>query len=504
MVQSTSPGTAPEPRKVVVIGAGIAGLCTAVYARKCGYQVEVIEQHDAPGGLATSWRRGEYTFETCLHWLTGTNPKQTMHAQWREVFNIDALTFVYQDEFERIESEHGDTLSVYANIDRMEAEFLRRAPQDAGEIKHFTSALRRFAKFPLPDPTRPWFRQIPALLRILPDLPLLRHWSKLSAKEYGERFRDELLRTFFVDNDFGDLSVLALIFMFAWMSEHNAAYVIGGSQAIIRPIRARFEQLGGRLRFGAKVAKILVERDAAVGVELEGGERIAADWVISAADGHATIYDMLGGRYADATVAKTYRTLRPFSSYLQISLGIARTFPQQPGLLTRILDAPFLLDPRTTLGQLSFRFFHYDPTFAPPGKTAVTSFLPTRNVAYWTDLERNDPDRYQTEKQRVAQAVIAILERVAPGARRAVEVIDVSTPATVIRYTGNWQGSYEGWLMTPTTGFQMLRNTLPLLRQFVMAGQWILPGGGLPSGLFTARAAVRTLCRHDRVPFCVP
>ena len=58
-------------RKIVIIGGGIAGLCAGVYARKCGYDVEVLEQHDNAGGLAT---RGDYTFETCLHWLLGANP----------------------------------------------------------------------------------------------------------------------------------------------------------------------------------------------------------------------------------------------------------------------------------------------------------------------------------------------------------------------------------------------------------------------------------------------
>ncbi len=491
------------PQKIVIIGAGIAGLCTAVYARKCGYEVELVEQHDAAGGLATSWRRGDYTFETCLHWLVGAKPGGAMHAQWREVFDVDRLTFVYPEEFVRLETEHGEVLSIYSNIDRLEAELLRQAPQDAAETRHFASALRRFAKFPLPDPTAPWPQKGLALLRVLPDLPLLRAWSKLSIGEYGKRFSQKLLRAFFADDDMGRLSMLALLFTFAWMSERNAAYVIGGAQAIIRPIRARLEQLGGRLRLGAKVEKILVEHDAAVGVQLAGGETIAADWVISAADGHATIYDMLGGKYTDAVIAKTHGTLEMFPSYVQVSLGVAREFSQQAGYVTRILDTPLALDPGTELGTVALRFFHFDPTFAPPGKTAVTCFLPTRNFAFWADLQSHDQARYQAEKHRVAEAVISILDRMVPDVRRAIEVTDVSTPATVIRYTGNWKGSMEGWLMTPATGHKALRNTLPGLRQFLMVGQWVMPGGGLPSGVMTARAAVQALCKQDRIPFAV-
>ena len=72
-------------KKIVIIGGGIAGLCAAVYALKCGYQVEVLEMHDMAGGLAMSWRRGPYTFETCLHWLIGSSPHGDFHAQWQEI-----------------------------------------------------------------------------------------------------------------------------------------------------------------------------------------------------------------------------------------------------------------------------------------------------------------------------------------------------------------------------------------------------------------------------------
>jgi phytoene dehydrogenase-like protein len=162
-----------------------------------------------------------------------------------------------------------------------------------------------------------------------------------------------------------------------------------------------------------------------------------------------------------------------------------------------------MVDPDTKAEHVAFRFFHFDPTFAPLGKTAVTSILPTRNFTYWTDLRRNSPIQYYAEKNRIVETVIGILDRRIPGIRNAIEVTDISTPATVIRYTGNWHGSQEGWLFKPGEGMRMLPNSLPGLKQFMMVGQWIMPGGGLPSGPMTARPTIKSICRHDRVRFSV-
>lgn len=492
----------PASRKIVIIGGGIAGLCAAVYAQASGYQVEVLDQHSVPGGLATSWKRGDYTLETCLHWLVGSAPEGVLNAQWREVFDIDKLSFVYADEYQRVERDGGQSLSIYSNVDRMEAELLRQAPQDAEEIKAFTSAIRRLADFPMQDlMSGAWPRRAWAMLRLAPKLPLLRHWAAISAAEYGKRFKHELLRRFFIDSATAEMSVIALVLMFAWMSRRNAGYPIGGSKAIIDLIVERFRALGGSLRLMAKVEKILVENDVAVGVQLADGETIRADWVISAGDGHAAIYELLDGKYKDNAIEEFYARQKVFPSYLQVSLGVALDLTNEPGYLTRSLSAPLRIDPETALDTVVFRIFNYDPTFAPEGKTSVTCFLPTFNYAYWVELQRADHARYGTEKQRIAEAVIAILERRLPGVRQRIQTIDVSTPASVVRFTGNWKGSMEGFLPTPGAGFSRPRQTLPGLGRFLMVGQWVQRGGGLPTGLMTARAAIQSICRQERVPF---
>jgi phytoene dehydrogenase-like protein len=488
-------------KKIIVVGGGIAGLCAAVYAQKCGYQAEVLEMHDMAGGLATSWHRGHYTFETCLHWFYGSKPNGQMNRQWREVFDIDKLTFVHLNELVRLETERGESLSIYTDIDRLEAELLKRAHKDAAKIRRLARAIRSLRKFKMPDLTDSWAARMLTLLGDAPYLPLLRRLSNISGREYGKVFSDPLLRSFFGGGEMGQMSAIAMCFSLAWMSAGDADYAIGGSQAIIRLIEEKLASLGGSVRFGAKVERILVENDAAVGVQLVGGEIVAADWVISAADGHATIFDLLGGKYAGKAQQKAYDQREIFPSYLQVSLGVALDLSHQPASAIRLLDWPLYVDPDTELAQVSFRFFNFDPTFAPAGKTAVTCFLPTRNHGYWVKLEQNEPATYRAEKHRVAEAVIAILERKVPGIGQAIEVVDVSTPATVIRYTGNWKGSMEGWFLTPGAGFRPLPSTLPGLRKFMMVGQWISPGGGLPSGPLTARPAIKAICKQDGVAF---
>jgi len=58
-------------KSIAIIGAGIAGLAAGCYGRMNGYETHLFEMHARPGGLCTSWPRGRYTFDGCLHWLVG-------------------------------------------------------------------------------------------------------------------------------------------------------------------------------------------------------------------------------------------------------------------------------------------------------------------------------------------------------------------------------------------------------------------------------------------------
>jgi phytoene dehydrogenase-like protein len=143
--------------------------------------------------------------------------------------------------------------------------------------------------------------------------------------------------------------------------------------------------------------------------------------------------------------------------------------------------------------------YNFDPTLAPQGKTVMKVKIET-SYEYWKDLVK-DRERYDAEKERIAQEVIQRLDERFPGFAAQVEMIDVASPVTFERYTGNWQASYEGFLPTPQSVRIAIPNTLPGLRNFYLAGQWVRAGGGIPTGVSLGREAVMQICKKDGVKF---
>ena len=491
--------------KINIIGAGITGLCAGCYLRMNGYDTEIFELHTVPGGLCTAWKRKDYTFDTCIHWLVGSAPSDPFYKLWSELIDLKAIRFVDHEVHVRVEGRDGQCIRVYTDADRLERELLEKAPEDRAHIQDLTRAVRKFARFPTPIGKAPELMTPLDVLRMIgPMIPYLgdfRKWIRLTTRDYAARFRNSLLRTAVESVFLPEMAALFMVFTLSWMHKKSAGYPVGGSLPFARQFERRYLGLGGTVRYGARVRRILTEGEApnarAVGVELEDGTVHRSDRVLSAADGHATVFDLLGGKFLDSTVRSYYETMDPFPSYLQVSLGLARTFDDPAPSIQFPLERPLRVDPSQTVDRLGVRIHRFDPTLAPPGKTACTVLLATRDHGTWMDLRQNRPDEYRAEKERIAEAVIDALDRRFGRIKENVEVKDVSTPATVIRYTNNWKGSFEGWMLTPRTGMRSLKKTLPGLANFMMAGQWVEPGGGLPSAILSARNAAQVICRKD-------
>jgi len=481
------------PQSVIIIGGGVAGLSAGCYAQMNGFQSEIHEMHTATGGLCTAWKRNNFTFDGCLNWLVGSSPKSAMHRLWQEVGAVQGRAF-YQYEY-LIQALDGkdNRLIAYTDPDRLREHLISIAPEDARIIRRITRDIKRLSKRDMPVEL-----SIANLFRMIPFIVLFIKY-RMPAEELAARFKSKVLRELFVQA-FGwqDMCVSFALWTLAIMAAGDGGYAIGGSRPLSQAMAERYRSLGGSIYCRSKVEKILVENDRAVGIRLAGGKERRADYVISCADGHATIFDMLEGRYADNRIRGYYKRLDPFPPLVYVSLGVAGDYSKEPHSISFQLKKPFTIGP-DEIKHLAVRIWSFDPTMAPRGKSVVTVMLQT-DYDYWDGL-RKEHKRYLAEKKRIGKEVIRGIAKLYPKITAQVEVIDVATPLTFERYTGNWRGSYEGWIINRKSLGLMLPLNLPGLSNFYMAGHWVSPGGGLPSGVITARNVVRKMCRREGRPF---
>ncbi len=495
------------PDDIIVIGAGVAGLSTGCYAQMNGYQARVFEMHDKPGGLLTSWKRKGYTFDGCVHWLMGSAPASSFNVIWGELGALKDREFVHFDEFARIVNPDGKALVLHTDMDKLADHMIELAPGDAKAIRGMTRTIKRLSRFDPPiilcarERMGPW-DGLKALWAVLPFLDVFAIGRNQDWATYVQRFEDPFLRDVLTKVYPPGFPTVTVLVVMATQYARAGGYPLGGSLPLARSIEQRLLGLGGQIEYKARVTEIIVEDDRAVGVRLADGSEHRAGTIVSAADGHATIFDMLGGRYVDDTVQRYFDELPPFEPMVQVSLGLDMDLSDHPHSAAYFLDEPLLMAGQE-LGRLGFRHFSMDPGMAPPGHSVCTAVFDVD----WERWEHMGGDRaaYEAEKQRIAEQVIAALDARIPGLAAAVQVVDVATPLTTVRYTGNWKGSVEGWMFSHEVMAMMMsggmRKTLPGLDRFHMVGHWVEPGGGLPPAAKCGRDLIQNLCHRDGKKF---
>jgi phytoene dehydrogenase-like protein len=491
--------------RLVIVGAGVAGLAAGCYAARSGYCTTILEMHDLPGGLCTSWRRKGYLFDGSVAGLAGTSPEMPIYRLWQDLGVIGSCPLYDTEDFGSVLSPDGRLVTVYTDVDRLEPEFLAAFPADAAAVREFCSAVRACRRIDIPFRTEDGRAQALTALRSAPAslraLPALIKYGRVTLRQFTRKLSDPFCATVFNNLvHFGgpDMPLLTVLLPLAYADRRAAGIPLHGWLSFARAIERRFVQLGGEVRYRSPVVGLTTAGGHVTGVRLATDEVVAAERVLSAADGRFTHGVLLGE--PEREVEAIYDSRHLSDQPVQVNLGVARDWTS--GAVTYQLPGrPSVAGRRQS--RLTVHSKHYDPDAAPPGKSALTAFLESE-YGFWQALAADRPS-YEGEKRRCADLVIATVERHQPGLADAVEVVDVSTPLTRERYTGNWMGAMQA--RRPDAGIvtSLLRGSPrhdhPHLAGFFMAGQWVESWGGITTAAQSGRNAVRALCKKDGVRF---
>ena len=478
----------------IVIGAGLGGLSAAACLATGGLKTLLLERHNIPGGYATSFVRGRFEFEVALHELSGIGAPDRRGATYRYLENIGVA--------QRCEFIQAPTLyrSIYPGLDLTlpsgfrgyEQVMCHAFPDDADGILRFLNICRTFGRE----------------LANMQKLGLHNVFSPLTAVQLPIRFPSVLRyghATFWdvLRRHVSDPLARAVLSQFwgyfglpparcaftyfglglATYIKHGATYMKGRSQALSQAFVDSLEHNGGEARFHCGVDRILTEGGKVVGVVTDEGEEIRADWIVSNADPLTTCKGLIGRQNVPEAF---FRSLQPSTvapSTVNVYLGLART-PAQLGLtdheifISDDLDFERQYQQANTLEAPAAMavtcYNHVLPEISPEG----TSMVVLTALKYGQPWHGVRPEEYLDTKHRIADCMIKSAERIAPDLRKYAEVVEVSTPLTNARYSGNPGGSIYGYNNDPGRHTVWRLPHRGPLRGLYFAGAWTQPGGG--------------------------
>ena len=506
-----------EAPRVSIIGAGISGLSLGIYLQRHGFRTEIYEKHAIPGGLCTSWKKGEYMIDGCAHWILGSAPGSSFYKIFNELIDMPSVPFHNHDvrmvvELKKNRDKYGrNAFYLYTNLDQLQAYLLDLSPDDAHLIKPFIRDMRYMQRYDLPPimDKVPWFQAMIRgikMSRYLLFLPILWKWSRLTNYTFAARFKSPFLQeAFHYLYDQEEVKMLILMMPISFFDVKSCGYPLGGSYSFAKRFEEGYIQSGGKIHYKKPVREILTENNQAVGIVLRDGTPIRSDIVISSSDWKFTVSDLLHKRYLSKAMNQLLegKNLEIFYSVIQISLGISRDMKEYPHFFRFPLEEPLPCPDGNTFERMEVHLYHYDPAMAPEGKTTLVVSFYTLYREFWIDLRANDRRQYREIKAAFTEQVIQRLQtRLGSDFSACIEMKDMATPATIYRYTNNWKGSTQGWLPGKNLiASSPVKFTLPGLRNFYYASHWNQPGGGLPVAVITARDACKKICSDYKIPF---
>ncbi len=487
-------------KKIVIIGGGIGGLSAGIYALKAGYEAEIYEKNAVAGGECMGWNRKGHHIDNCIHWLTGTDEKTSLWQVWNTVGAIDKDTKFADTEKFYSTIYNGVEATLWNDLDKTEKELIAISPEDEAEIKKFIEYTRYAESCTIPAEKPMDMMGVKDYINMgksMANMPkVMKEYGKINLREFAARFKSPVLRKLMMDYLPSDYTAYSFLVSYGTMTSGNGNIPLGGSLAMTNRIVKKFKDMGGKLYTKAPVKSVIIENGTAKGIELESGDKVFGDEIISAVDADFLFKKLLGKEYMTDEWKKAFadRKAYPVTSGFQTAYSINDDFSGQD---TIFFDCDPIKIGNKSYDRIYIKNYGYDKSFAPEGKAVLQTCISQTDddYAFWKSL---DKETYKKTKEELEEKIRAAVIKQFPELDGKMELLDVWTPMTYVRYCNAYHGSYMSFVTTVGTKQLRVKGTFKNVSNFYMAGQWIMSPGGLPIAVISGKFAIQRILKKEK------
>lgn len=489
--------------KIIIIGGGISGLSAGIYGQRNGYDTEIYEKNPNLGGLCSSWKRDGMNIDGCIHWMTGTKKGTEIRLMWDELEAFKDEDIIRADNFGSIEYE-GTTITFWCDLKRLEKELLEISPKDKKYIKRMIFMIYKIQNMPLPTDiplsAMSLKRKLKFVLTVFPYLKMYVYTKKMQRGDYAKKFKSPALRYAFENIVPGDGNLYSTLYAYGTVALGNGGVLKGGSSRLISNMVDKYKNEGGVINRAKEIKRIIIENKTAVGVELNDGEIVKADHIISACDIVET-YRLLNYEYTIKGFDKRLRNPvnYPIPSCVYISFKINLKEYEKLGKSNVFLfKTPSYMVGKREQNVIPLRVYSYDPNFIVGDDVLGTVLIhqSENDYRYWQELYKK-PEQYKNEKERIGQMVLNRIEEKFPSLKGRISLIDVCTPITYNRYTNSYCGSYMPFAYTSKGTIYYSNGKIPGIKNLKLAGQWMVMPGGVPIAMMSGKFAIQRILKES-------
>jgi all-trans-retinol 13,14-reductase len=477
---------------VIIIGSGLAGLsCGSILATN-KKKVLVLEKQGKPGGYASGFSRGNYNFDASLHMICGVGQGDHFYPFFENCKISEAVEFEERKYLMRAVFPEHDISIPSGDLKQTQKILSTMFPHENQGIGDYFKEIER-----LYDDTVNFLLSKAPLWQLLPIFPIkfksLFQNRKKTVKQLLDSYikDDKVKAILFANWGFYGLppskaNMIAAIANASYLVD-GAYYPSGGSQVIPNALVNVIISNGGEIHFNEEVDSIIIDKGKAVGVTSKAGKKYFGTAIVSNASAKTTFQNLISAPMLPKKFTQKLEGMEPSISCLVVYLGLDDSYQYSRDESEIIVHDTYDLEQDyqwAINGEVDKASILI--TVLPNNTNRIKQFtaLIHQCAAYdsWkkfeVDYNRGKKEAYNSAKDQVASVLIKRVEKILPDLSKHIESIEIATPLTLKKFTGNSNGALYGWANTTKQFMPMDRLTKIPVKNLYLSSAWTFPGEG--------------------------